>query len=136
MIKPLTVDAMEISGVQSLDPVQVYWEDFGEGRGRVTITCYGEAWTGYWIATGEITIKQFFLSCDDDYLANRIQGAQFQKRNPGHLTYLKRIVRAIKEAIREEDDLDPGCLMRGKFVDGLCSGPCPSCDKERQRRSA
>jgi hypothetical protein len=101
MIKQLTVDAMEISGVQALDPVYVYWEDFGEGRGRATITCYGEAWTGYWGAMAGKTIKEFFLYADIDYIVTRIQGAQFQKRTPGHMTCLKRIVRAVKEAIKE-----------------------------------
>lgn len=100
MIKPLTVDAMEISEIPALDPVQVYWEDFGGGRGRVTITCYGEAWTGYWNAMGEITIKEFFCECDINYLANRIQGSQFQKHTPGHLSYLKRIVKVIREEIK------------------------------------
>jgi hypothetical protein len=33
------------------------------------------------------------------------------------------------------EELDPGCLMRGKIdKDGLCSGPCPSCAQERRRR--
>lgn len=101
MNKPLQVEAVEISGVQALDPIQVYWEDFGGGRGRVTITCYGEAWTAYWNAMGEnTTIREFFLMADDDYIANRIQGPQFQKRTQGHLTYLKRIVRAIKDDLR------------------------------------
>lgn len=31
-----------------------------------------------------------------------------------------------------DEYLDPGCLMRGRAdKDGLCSGPCPSCDRER-----
>jgi hypothetical protein len=34
------------------------------------------------------------------------------------------------------EELDPGCLMRGKSEkDGLCSGPCPSCAQERRRRA-
>lgn len=96
MIRPLTVDAMEIVGSEKLDPINVYWEDFGDGRGQVTITCYGEAWTAYWGAMPEPTVREFFLKADDDYIANRLQGSQFQKCTQGHLTYLKRIVRAIK----------------------------------------
>lgn len=99
MNKPLNVEAIEISDLMALDPIQVYWEDFGEGRGRVTITCYGEAWTAYWGAMGKRTIREFFFDADDDYISNRLQGAQFQKRNSGHTTYLKRIVRAIKSEL-------------------------------------
>ena len=97
--KPLTVEAVEISNIKSLDPIQVYWEDFGDGRGRVTITCYGEAWTAYWGAMGD-PIKKFFTKADDEYIATRLQGAQFQKRTAGHMTYLIRLVRAIKESIK------------------------------------
>ncbi len=87
--------------MKDLDPIQVYWRDLGVGKGYVTIVCYGEAWTGYWGAMGGLTIKEFFLFADVEYIANRIQGAQFQKHTPGHMTYLKRIVRAIKDAMKE-----------------------------------
>jgi len=83
-----------------------YWEDFGDGKGRVTITCYGEAWTAYWPAMGTM-IREFFLCADDDYLANRLQGAQFQKHTQGHLSYLKRIVRAIKDQLRADKIEEP-----------------------------
>lgn len=34
-----------------------------------------------------------------------------------------------------DEYLDPGCLTRGPVdEDGLCSGPCPSCDRERHLR--
>lgn len=99
MIRPLTVDAIEITDAPALDAIQVYWEDFGQNRGRVTITCYGEAWTAYWGAMPEQTVREFFLKADVGYIANRLQGAQFQKKTSGHMTYLKRIVRAVKEAI-------------------------------------
>lgn len=99
MIRSLTVESVEIYGIERLDPIDVYWEDFGEQRGRVTITCWGEAWTAYWGAMGEATIREFFLRADDDYIARRLQGAQFQKHTAGHLTYLKRIVRAIKQEL-------------------------------------
>jgi hypothetical protein len=97
--KEIQVSAVEISQIPALDPVNVYWEDFGPGRGRVTITCYGEAWTAYWGAMGGETIRQFFSACDVDYISQRLMGAQFQKRTQGHLTYLKRIVRTIKDEL-------------------------------------
>jgi hypothetical protein len=101
MIKVLNVESIEISGIPALDPISVYWEDYGDGRGRVTITCYGEAWTAYWGAMEKDTIKSFFSYVDVDYITNRLQGAQFQKHTVGHFTYLKRIVTAIKSALNE-----------------------------------
>ena len=103
MIEILSVEAIMIGGDPKLDPICVYWENSSHGQGRVTITCYGEAWTAYWGAMGENNIKQFFLRADDDYIAHRLQGAQFQKHTHGHLSYLKRIVRAVKESISETD---------------------------------
>lgn len=107
MQKMLVVTAIELSGMQALDPVNVYWENFESGRGRVTITCYGEAWTAYWGATGKQQLQDFFLSADDEYLSDRLQGAQFQKRTPGHKTYLKRIIRAVKESLKETPPCSP-----------------------------
>jgi hypothetical protein len=46
--KEIQVSAVELSQIPAFDLVNVYWEEFGHGRGRVTITCYGEAWNAYW----------------------------------------------------------------------------------------
>ena len=100
MIQPLIVDAMQITGAPALDTINVYWEDFGERRGQVTITCWGEAWTCYWGSMPENTVREFFLKANDEYIANRLQGSQFQKRTARHTTYLKRIVRAIKAELK------------------------------------
>lgn len=96
----IDVTAMEINGLENLDQVVVYWEDLRPSQGRVTITCYGEAWTAFWNAMDGRKVQQFFLRCDDNYIAHRLIGAQFQKHTQGHLTYLKRIIRAIKEELR------------------------------------
>ena len=58
--------------VEDLDPVDVMFEDHSPGRGWVTIRCFGEAWSNFWPAVGDQTIKQFFLSAGDDYLANKL----------------------------------------------------------------
>ena len=122
MIQALDVNAIEICGSENLDPIKVYWEDFGERRGQVTITCWGEAWTAYWGAMPELTIREFFLKADVDYIANRLQGAQFQKHTAGHMTYLKRIVRAVKEAIAAPSS-GPQKILHlwiSERQDGLC----------------
>lgn len=85
---------------QGLDPILVFWADHAPGQGSVTVTCYGEAWTAFWGALGGRSVKKFFVGCDDDYLVQRLIGAQFQKRTKGHQIYLTRIVQAIKENLK------------------------------------
>lgn len=93
------VEAVTVTEIPALDPIQVFWVDFNPGQGQVTINCYGEAWTAYWGAMGGRNVKQFFKECDLDYLTNRLLGAQFQKHTSGHKTYLARIIKAIKETL-------------------------------------
>lgn len=38
--------AFTISDVERLDPVRVMIENYEPGKGRITITCFGKAWTG------------------------------------------------------------------------------------------
>jgi len=100
MAKTLTVEAFVIEGAAGLDPVAVFWQDVEPGKGHVTIHCYGEAWTAWWGAMGDRSIKQFFAHADDGYIVNRLTGAQFQKHTKGHEQYLTRIVRAIKDDLK------------------------------------
>ena len=67
------IEQIRITRVKSLDPVFVTCEDLGEGKGRITITCYGTAWTAYWGAMGEDrSIKQFFCDANEEYLSGKL----------------------------------------------------------------
>lgn len=69
-----TVEKMTITEVPNLDAVAVMVENFGPGAGKITITCFGEAWSGYWGAMGEQnTMATFFCKCDKHYLANKLK---------------------------------------------------------------
>ncbi|BET63293.1 hypothetical protein [Yersinia pseudotuberculosis] len=59
---------MRITELERLDPVEVLVDDYEPGRGKITITCYGKAWTASWFAMSGQTISQFFRRCDNDYL--------------------------------------------------------------------
>lgn len=52
-----------------LDPITCYFEDYAPGRGRITIACYGDAWTAAWGAMGNRTVREFVASVSSDYLA-------------------------------------------------------------------
>lgn len=62
------VQSLEITEVERLDPIRVMAENYEPGRGRITITCYGKAWTSFWPAMGGDTVQQFFIRVSNDYL--------------------------------------------------------------------
>lgn len=67
-----TLRKLRITDVQGLDPIDVYLEDFGPGRGQLTINCYGKSWTTLWGAMGDThDLISFVRQCDPDYIANR-----------------------------------------------------------------
>ncbi len=56
-----------------LDPVTIFIENFSDGVGRITIVCYGKAWTSFWGAMGKDNdVAEFFCSCDEYYLAKNL----------------------------------------------------------------
>lgn len=66
------VTKLHITGLDRLDPVHVFIENLRKGEGRITITCYGKAWSSYWGAMGSNTLEQFFCSANEQYLSNKL----------------------------------------------------------------
>jgi len=56
----------------NLDPVSVYLEDVSKGKGKIVIECYCESWSSFWGGIGDRSVAQFFISCDNDYLINKL----------------------------------------------------------------
>lgn len=98
-IEPQTAKVIRIYEVPKLDPIFVVLQDISHGVGRMLIECYGDAWSGYWGATGERTIEQFILSCSAEYIAGKMLGAH-HKRNRVSESYILRIVEAVQTALR------------------------------------
>jgi hypothetical protein len=71
-IESTTVRKLMITDVSRLDPIAVYLEDLGTGRGKIVITCYDKSWTSYWGAMGDRTISAFVKSCDNGYLIKNL----------------------------------------------------------------
>ncbi|MEW6647151.1 MAG: hypothetical protein AB1450_08140 [Pseudomonadota bacterium] len=67
-----TQQKLRIEGADRLDPIEVFLDDIAPRQGRITINCYGQSWTAYWGGMGDRTIAEFILSCDEDYLANKL----------------------------------------------------------------
>jgi hypothetical protein len=67
------------------DPIAVYLEDQGKGRGKIIITCFGESWTAYWGAMGDQTIIEFVTTCDNAYLAKNLSKIPTEVDDPDKL---------------------------------------------------
>lgn len=87
---------LEIAEVPGLDSIRVSLQDISPGKGRVTIECYGQAWSTYWGAMGENnTISSFFASVSDDYIVDRMVNIDHRVLDPEKLqeTVLKTIIK-------------------------------------------
>ena len=71
-IETTNVKKINISEIKNLDPVSLYLEDYGQGQGKLIITCYDKSWTCYWGAMGSKNLTQFILTCDNHYLAKKL----------------------------------------------------------------
>ncbi|WP_323065977.1 hypothetical protein [Aeromonas jandaei] len=52
-----------------LNPVTIYLENPHPGRGKITIECFRQSWSYSWSSMDGRRIEEFFISCDDEYLA-------------------------------------------------------------------
>ena len=90
-----------------LDPITLVLQDLSPSQGRIIFGCYGQFWSGYWGAMGRelsgepSTVSQFFVSCDNDYLAGCVQRANVTSRRAekDERAYLNRILNAVKAGI-------------------------------------
>ncbi|HED4052135.1 TPA: hypothetical protein R4258_004481, partial [Citrobacter freundii] len=67
-VEKLDVLSFVLTDLERLDPVRVMIENYEPGKGRVTITCYGKAWTAAWFAMGGDDVQTFIKRVSDDYL--------------------------------------------------------------------
>lgn len=67
-VEKIDVLAFTVTGAERLDPVRVMIENYEPGKGRITITCFGKAWTGAWFAMGGDTVQKFMERASNDYL--------------------------------------------------------------------
>lgn len=61
-----------LSKLQRLDPVSIYLDNPEPGRGKITIECFGKSWSSFWPAMGGRRVEEFFVTCDDEYLAGNL----------------------------------------------------------------
>lgn len=86
---------------KGLDPVYAYFDDIGPGQGRVILVCWDMAYTAYWGAIGERTVKEFFAGCGVDYIMGNLMGRHY-KQGAVDQGYLKKIVQSVHDHLNEK----------------------------------
>lgn len=67
-----TIQKIEISEVNALDPVTCILEDLGRFRGSITVSCAGRSWTHQWNNTGASSIAEYIGWQEAEYLASAL----------------------------------------------------------------
>ncbi|MFU0887888.1 hypothetical protein [Kluyvera sichuanensis] len=104
-VEKIDVMAFTVTGAERLDPVRVMIENYEPGKGRITITCYGKAWTGAWFAMGGDSVQKFIKRVSNEYLIGYFD-PQLQSTvdddNDANLAFVKSEI--IK--LRREQEID------------------------------
>jgi hypothetical protein len=95
----IPVEAIQITGVHGLDTIHVYWQNVEHGKGYVTITCFGAAWTAYFGSMNGKTIQQFFADVGVEYLVGKMGITPQLKSTKRDDAYLGKIIAAVKAAL-------------------------------------
>jgi len=66
------IEAYILTDLDRLDPVTVYVTNYKPGSGRIVIECFGSAWASYWGGMSGMTLQEFFISSENDYLLNNL----------------------------------------------------------------
>jgi hypothetical protein len=98
---PLTeLKAFMLTEVPALDPITVILHDIAPGQGKITVECYGQAWSSYWGAMGTRSVAQFVASCDVTYLVGKMNPITVgRSTGKSAEAYLARILTVVKEAL-------------------------------------
>ncbi len=115
------VKSIKVSGLDSLDPIEILISEYGEGAADVTIKCYGESWTSYWGSMGG-NVKEFFTRTNVSYLVNCFERGiradsdvkdtsamqeTFRKKMREYILYRRREDYILKEDARKAwDEID------------------------------
>lgn len=72
-----------LSQLEALDPVTVFLEDFEPGKGKITISCYGQSWSSYWGGMSGDDVATFFCRCEPCYLIGNLAPQLYSTRFSG-----------------------------------------------------
>lgn len=92
------------SGLDDLDPVTAFLQDFEPGRRQLTLVCWGRAWTHYWGAMGNgSSLAEFVLKASPGYLVGKMmltRDVMLARAERREERWLAQIVEALKAELR------------------------------------
>jgi len=102
---------IRIPARNKLDPISVFAQDQAAGRGRIVVTCYGNAWQAFWGAMGDRTVMEFVAQCDADYVAGNMISGRQTRMTKAERAYTERIAAEVIAEFRtliDQRDAAPG----------------------------
>lgn len=105
------VREIRIPARNNLDPISVFVQDQAAGRGRIVVTCYGNAWQGFWGAMGDRTVMEFVAQCDADYVTGNMISGRQTRMTKAERAYTERIAAEVIAEFRTllgQRDAAPG----------------------------
>ncbi|MDX5584115.1 MAG: hypothetical protein QNK20_04180, partial [Aureibaculum sp.] len=61
-----------LTNIDGLDPVTIYVTNYKIGQGKIVIECFGDVWSYFWGGLGNKSLQEFFVSCDNSYILNKL----------------------------------------------------------------
>jgi hypothetical protein len=92
-------EAIRQPGSGTLDPITVLLRDFG-GSGQIIVECFGAAWSNWFGAIGQESLRQFLSGCDEYYLATKFASCTARHTTKREEEYLQDIARAVIAALK------------------------------------
>lgn len=86
------VTKLAITDVARHDPIHVYLEDYGDKRGRVTVTECGDSWSCFWGSMG-CSLIEFILEISNQYWIGKLTSSLNQTLdgdNDANIKFAKR----------------------------------------------
>ena len=98
-------------GLQDLDHVTAFLEDFEPGRGQLTLVCWGRAWPQFWGAMGDgCSLAEFLTSASTGYLVDKLmlpRDVMLKSAERLEERWLTQIVEALKTQLRAASTPQP-----------------------------
>ena len=104
-VETSTVTKLLITGVNGLDPISVYLEDFAPCKGKITVSCFDKTWHAYWGGMWDgLTVGQFFCKLNEAYIIGYFDRSLKSRRFSAEALASK--ARKIILQMRRDRDLD------------------------------
>lgn len=92
-------DATMPPGKGVLDPITIILRDFG-GSGQIIVECYGAAWSHWFGAIGNRSLRKFISEVDKHYLSGKLVCTTIRSDKKRERDYVMHIADAIIDAMK------------------------------------